>query len=315
MCVYNGKARVGDVLEALTAQRAGEDAFRVIVVDNNSTDGTAEFVASHPAFARLAQQRNTPTIIHEPRQGLMFARLAGVLAARTDVLCFLDDDNVPDPDYVAKGAAFFADRPNAGVAVSSIRPQWEVPPRPAVLRREAIFGNFVYMGGNLVEFKPTDLAPTVGSGLWLRRSAVLAAVPWQHPERMMPDRIGNRMVSGNDIEIGILMKRAGYDRFYVPDLRITHKIPRGRLRTKYLTKLIIGITRSQATLDEVYGAPRTLVGRMASAGEFVGALFAAPTVALVRRDGLREAWFGVVRRYALAVGPYPELTARMRSAS
>lgn len=314
MCVYNGRARVGDVLEALAAQRCGEDAFRVIVVDNNSTDGTAEFVASRPAYSRLVEQRNGPTIVNEPRQGLMFARLTGVLAARTEIVCFLDDDNVPDPDFIANGAAFFAGHPNVGVAVSSIRPEFEETPHPSVLRRKAIFGNFEYMGDNLVEFKPSDLAPTVGSGLWVRRSAVLAAVPWQHPERMMPDRIGKLMISGNDIEIGILMKRAGYRRFYVPDLRITHKIPRGRLRTKYLTKLIVGITRSQATLDEVYGSPRTLAGRLASAGEFAAALLAAPTVALVRRDGLREAWFGLVRRYALAAGPYPELTARMRGA-
>ncbi|CAN5904757.1 glycosyltransferase family 2 protein [soil metagenome] len=75
------------VVEGLRAQpmlASGE----VIVVDNGSTDATAE-------FARKAGAR----IVREERRGYGYACLAGVLAAEdTDVIVLLDGDDADDPD-------------------------------------------------------------------------------------------------------------------------------------------------------------------------------------------------------------------------
>ena len=249
VCVYNGRNRIGEVLDALAAQRCKPDSFRVVVVDNNSTDGTPDYVRAHPAFAALAAREQAPRVISETRQGLMPARLAGVHAAETDVVCFLDDDNVPERDYVASGAAFFAAHQDAALAVSRVRPIFEIPPARAVLRRRHLFAVNEDLGDRMFAFAPGGMAPTLGAGLWVRKSVFLAVVPWRTPERMIPDRVRNLMVSGNDIEIGVLLDRAGHRRFYVPELRIDHKIPRARLGTRYMTRLITGVVRSQATLD------------------------------------------------------------------
>jgi glycosyltransferase involved in cell wall biosynthesis len=62
-------------------------ADRVIVVDNGSTDATAEVAASAGA-----------TVIREPRRGYGYACLAGTLAAGdADVIAFLDGDHSFDP--------------------------------------------------------------------------------------------------------------------------------------------------------------------------------------------------------------------------
>jgi glycosyltransferase involved in cell wall biosynthesis len=314
VCVYNGRSRIGDVLDALAAQRSAPGSFALVVVDNNSTDGTTEYVRSHPSTADISSHGNEFKLLAESRQGLMFARLAGLLAAPTDVVCFLDDDNIPDPDYVDHGARFFEEHNGVGVVVSSVRPQFEEPPSPAIRRRQSIFAvNYEYMGSTIVEFASSVLAPTIGAGLWVRKSAFLAAVPWEHPERLIPDRIGNNMLSGNDMEIGILVGRAGYRRFYLPALNLTHKIPKGRLGTRYFTRLIVGVARSQATLDEVYEIRRrSPARRLRVAAELLAAVLLAPAVAVIRRDGLRDAWFAVVRRYAQFRGPYGKIVARMR---
>ncbi len=62
------------------------DGYQVIVVDNNSTDGTAQVAEKHGA-----------TVVHESVPGYGSAVHAGVLATTTDVVCVLDGDGSMDP--------------------------------------------------------------------------------------------------------------------------------------------------------------------------------------------------------------------------
>lgn len=55
--------------------------FRAVVVDNGSTDGTGTLAESLGAL-----------VVHEPRRGFGAACFAGLLAARTDVVAFMDCD-------------------------------------------------------------------------------------------------------------------------------------------------------------------------------------------------------------------------------
>jgi dTDP-L-rhamnose 4-epimerase len=75
--------------------------YRAIVVDNGSTDDTAGVAAELGA-----------TVVWEPRRGFGAACFAGLCAASTDVVCFLDADGSLDParlplvaDPVANGRA------------------------------------------------------------------------------------------------------------------------------------------------------------------------------------------------------------------
>ena len=73
--------------ESLPAVLAGIPAgYRVLVVDNNSTDGTADVARSHGA-----------DLVHEARPGYGAAVHAGVVAARTPVVAVLDGDGSLDP--------------------------------------------------------------------------------------------------------------------------------------------------------------------------------------------------------------------------
>jgi len=73
--------------ESLPAVLAGIPAgYRALVVDNNSTDGTADVARSHGA-----------DVVHEARPGYGAAVHAGVVAARTPVVAVLDGDGSLDP--------------------------------------------------------------------------------------------------------------------------------------------------------------------------------------------------------------------------
>ncbi|MEU0830968.1 glycosyltransferase family 2 protein [Streptomyces sp. NPDC005969] len=62
------------------------DGWRAVVVDNGSTDGSAELARSLGA-----------TVVHEPRRGFGAACQAGLLAAEAEFVCFCDCDGSLDP--------------------------------------------------------------------------------------------------------------------------------------------------------------------------------------------------------------------------
>ncbi|NUT38897.1 MAG: glycosyltransferase family 2 protein [Thermoactinospora sp.] len=74
------EAALGWVLERMP------EGYRPIVVDNGSTDRSAEVAASFGA-----------RVVHEPRRGFGAACHAGLLAAEADVVCFMDADASLDP--------------------------------------------------------------------------------------------------------------------------------------------------------------------------------------------------------------------------
>jgi glycosyltransferase involved in cell wall biosynthesis len=68
------------VLEAIPS------GFRALVVDNGSSDGSGELAAALGA-----------RVVHESRRGFGAACFAGLTAADTDVVCFMDCDGSLDP--------------------------------------------------------------------------------------------------------------------------------------------------------------------------------------------------------------------------
>ncbi|MFE3454237.1 glycosyltransferase family 2 protein [Nonomuraea sp. NPDC059194] len=65
------------------------DAFHPVVVDNGSTDDSARIAA-----------RLGATVVTEPRLGFGAACHAGLMAATTDVVCFMDADASLDPEQL-----------------------------------------------------------------------------------------------------------------------------------------------------------------------------------------------------------------------
>jgi glycosyltransferase involved in cell wall biosynthesis len=91
-------------------------AFRVLVVDNApATEATAEVVLS-------AARRGKVDYLVEPKAGLSFARNTAVAAAPGEILAWLDDDEVADPNWLAEIARALADHPEADVVSGVIVP-------------------------------------------------------------------------------------------------------------------------------------------------------------------------------------------------
>lgn len=104
ICTYNGMERLPRVLDCLLAQVGLEQqAWEVIVVDNNSTDGTAQVV---DAYRQRWPQPIPLRYAFEARQGAGYARQHGVKIACGSLVTFLDDDNHPALGWVVAAHRF-----------------------------------------------------------------------------------------------------------------------------------------------------------------------------------------------------------------
>lgn len=86
--VYNEAEFLGACLDAIASQTCRP--HEVIVVDNNSTDGSSQIAARYDFV----------TVIRESRQGVVFARSAGFDAATGDIIGRIDGDTVIPCDWV-----------------------------------------------------------------------------------------------------------------------------------------------------------------------------------------------------------------------
>jgi glycosyltransferase involved in cell wall biosynthesis len=83
---------LSSLLEALANQTAGRDAFRIILVDNASTDDPK-------SIADRFADRLDILYVQEPVLGLNRARNTGHAHARTKFVAHIDADTVPDPGW------------------------------------------------------------------------------------------------------------------------------------------------------------------------------------------------------------------------
>ena len=298
---FNGAARLPRVLAALAAQDAPGVPFEVIAVDNASTDETGLVIERDPAAAAMAARGIVCRTVHEARQGVLFARIKGVREAAAPLICFIDDDNLAEPDYIAQGLGLFTDR-SIAMAIARVDAKWEAEPPASVRRRRHLLAVNDYNGDSAIEFHEL-IAPTITAGMWVCREAFLTTIPWQTPERLMTGRVGTALGGGEDIEFGILFAKAGHRRVYAPALRILHEIPRTRFEVGYMRRLIRGTIRTELALTSKYVKPYGRSDRMMAWMRFVSAVCAIPGFPLFKTDWRREAAFVMADRYARLRGP------------
>ncbi len=107
---WNYAQWVGGAIESALAQQGAD--FEVIVVDDGSTDGSAQVVERYRDRAR---------IVHKENGGVASARNAGAALAKGKYLAFLDADDLMEPGWLRATAAALEGNDRAGIAYSRLQ--------------------------------------------------------------------------------------------------------------------------------------------------------------------------------------------------
>jgi glycosyltransferase involved in cell wall biosynthesis len=191
--------------------------YEIIVVDNNSSDGTADLVTR-----LVADSSGRVRYLHEPNEGVSHGRNAGIRASLAPVVAFTDDDNVVDRRWVATVKKLMDRYPDASAVGGKVLPEWSTAV-PAWLNRQH-WSPLAALDYGTEPFYTSARDPRclLTANLAFRRT-VFESIGGFSP----------RLRRCQDHELLIRLWRAGRTALYSPDLIVYAPVAPERLTRRY----------------------------------------------------------------------------------
>lgn len=246
ICTYNREKYIRKALDALAVQTLQPEYFEIVVVNNNSTDHSAEkireFIAAHPELQIV--------FCNEDQQGLSHARNRGIKESHGRLITFLDDDAIAPPDFLEKCVYYFNQKPDLLALGGKIIPQF-VDGKPKWYIR--------YYWGVTGQFDPCDKP---GAMLYWGKfpcgSNMTFRFDFFETYGLFNPNLGRKgaiLLAGEEKELFSRVKEnKDKDRvWYQPDLVVYHLVDNTKLNAAYLEKFCYGFAKGEKL--EVAQAP------------------------------------------------------------
>jgi glycosyltransferase involved in cell wall biosynthesis len=190
---YNRSDVIIRSLETWAIQTLPATEFEVIVVDNNSTDNSAELIQNF-----IADKTNFHYFL-ETRKGSTNARHSGARMAKSDILIFCDDDGLFNPECVQEVLNVYAANEKAVAVAGKIEIHWDTPAPDWIEPYLFMLGRLNY--GNEVIYR-NDIY--LNGGIFSIRKAVFNELGGFNP-----DLVGDYLVGDGDTGLVIKLHKAG----------------------------------------------------------------------------------------------------------
>ncbi len=227
IATYNRGAQLLRTLHSLLRQTLPARDWEAVVVNNCSTDDTADivkgFIAEHPGLHFR--------LVEEGRQGLSYARNRGIAESRGDYIVFIDDDVELNDGFAAAYYDFFEAHPDAMAAGGRVSPLYETE-RPEWMSRytERPIAGTLDKG---IRTKPFGRGYPTGCNMAFRAS-VFVRIGLFDTEL---GRTGSNPLGGEEKEFFGRLRKTGDKVWYVPGAMTRHIIPASKLTDDYFTRL------------------------------------------------------------------------------
>jgi len=227
ICTHNRSRHLASTLEVLSRVVTSQP-WEVIVVDNNSTDDTADLVrraaASYPVELRYILERIP---------GKYAAMNTGIAAARGEIIVSTDDDAWVDPGWLDR-AAEALERHQCGFVGGPVAPLWDGEPpawldasRPMLQKVIAI----VDYGDAPREFG-AGIGWPLGVNVAYRREVFKQAGLFDQTLGRKAGTLRNQ----SQREWHLRARAKGIRGFYTPDMRVQHRVAGDRLERQYFRR-------------------------------------------------------------------------------
>jgi glycosyltransferase involved in cell wall biosynthesis len=241
---YNRVGLLIELLKSLSFLNTPKNfKWEIIVVDNNSSDNTRDVVSGF-----CCQNRLPVLYCHEPLQGSSHARNTGARRAKGEIVAFLDDDEIVDPQWLIAILKGFEESSCSGVG-GKIIARWVTP----VPKWYTLNGPYRIVGPTAEhnigeirrEYTINDCLPATGNFAVKKN---LFSVYGYFSTAMGP--VGSDYFIGEDTEFCLRLMNQREKLFYLPKAIVYNTVHKERLTKSYCRKYHFRFGRSLAQLSK-----------------------------------------------------------------
>ncbi len=221
VCTHNRDNYLGAAIDSLLDQDC--DRFEIIVVDNASSDRTAEVVE-----ARLQDSR--VKYLFEPVLGLSVARNTGAKATTAPILAYLDDDAVASRQWLSILLEAYQNNERLAVAggkVTLIWPEGVSHPNWISASLSGCLGAYD-LGDKIVNIEEPGLTPR-GLNYSIRRAFLEQIGGFD----LNLGRVGKKLLSNEELYVTELALQNNWQVAYLPDALVAHNVAPERIDSNW----------------------------------------------------------------------------------
>lgn len=270
IATHNGADTLGRTLESFCALAPPPGGWKLLVVNNASTDRTGELVLGF-------RDRLPLEYLVDPRLGKPHALNTGLYHVEGDLVVFADDDVLPDPNWLVAWRDAVDRHPEAAIFGGAIEPLFERDP-PQWLRKTPWWSNMLFAKTDPQPEGPIlPLGSIYGPNMAVRTLALADGTRFD--ERFL---VGPMGLLGDEIDFVYRLAEQGHTACFVPGAQVRHIVQQNQFAWRWMLRrfyrhgkmiAVFEVQRNGWHAPEILHVPRWRVRRiLISAASFPLAL-------------------------------------------
>jgi L-malate glycosyltransferase len=230
MATRNRSRILRQVLEAYRQLKEPPSGWKLVVIDNGSTDETSEVIASFANRLPLCS-------VAEPRLGKNFALNSGLDLVEGDLVVFTDDDAFPRPDWLVQFRETADNKPTYSIFGGAIVPRWEVSPPD--------WTAWVPQGPMFSITDPARTDGVTGPKLVFGPNMAIRASIFQSRIRFDPfiGPKGSDYPMGSETELLLRLGQQGHEFWYIAGAVVEHLVREEQLKKDWVLRRAVRFGR------------------------------------------------------------------------
>ena len=219
---HNGSETLKKTLESMEQLVAPGGGWKLIAVDNASTDNTADIIESFSNKLPLL-------ILYQPRRGKNVSLNMAISYFEGDLIVFTDDDVIPMPNWLVAYEELAKAHPECTVFGGQIVPHWPGHPPEEIMNAIPLGAAYAVHPQNMLD-GPVNTGMIWGPNMAVRK--LIFDAGYRFNENIGPTA-GN-YIQGSEVEFTHRLKNDGFRNWFSREIAVKHQIMDYQLTSKWL---------------------------------------------------------------------------------